>query len=133
MSLYACKPHMKAAVQDSQYSRQQTVNTPEKSAQKGEMFQPTKRENIGRPLHSDCQTPQLAQVEGMALDILKGLDSPETLSEKSTNEQAGIRRERGYGGIPLAPFPISNLVKVHFGEILPSLVPPVSLLVGFLR
>ena len=30
-----------------------------------------------------------------------------------TNKQAGIRRERGYGGIPLAPFPKSNLVKVH--------------------
>ena len=29
-----------------------------------------------------------------------------------TNEQPGIQRERGYGGIPLAPFPRSNL-KVH--------------------
>ena len=36
-----------------------------------------------------------------------------------TNEQAGIRRERGYGGIPLVPFPISNLVKVHLGGIFP--------------
>ena len=33
-----------------------------------------------------------------------------------TNEQAVIRRERGYRGIPLAPFPISKKVKVHLGE-----------------
>ena len=36
-----------------------------------------------------------------------------------TNEQAGIRRQRGYGGIPLAPFPI-NLVKVHQTECFPD-------------
>ena len=47
-----------------------------------------------------------------------------------TNELAGIRRERGYGGIPLAPFPISNLFKVHLG-VLPYPWFPLSLLVGF--
>ena len=37
-----------------------------------------------------------------------------------------------WGDIPLAPFPTSNLVKVHLGKSPPvSLVPPVSLLVGF--
>ena len=36
------------------------------------------------------------------------------------------------GGIPLAPFPMSNLVKVHqTGNPFVSLVPGVSLLVGF--
>ena len=36
------------------------------------------------------------------------------------------------GGIPLPPFPISNLVKAHLGGTpLVSLVPPVSLRVGF--
>ena len=40
-----------------------------------------------------------------------------------TNEQAGIRRERGHGEIPLAPFPISNLVKLHLGGILPYPTP----------
>ena len=36
-----------------------------------------------------------------------------------TNEQAGIRGERGYGGESnLAPFPI-NLAKVHLRGILP--------------
>ena len=43
-----------------------------------------------------------------------------------------IRRERGYGGIPLATFPISNLVKVHLGGILPyPWFIRLSLLVGF--
>ena len=42
-----------------------------------------------------------------------------------TDEHAGMLRERGYGGIPLAPFPISNLVKVHLRGIL---VPTVSLM-----
>ena len=51
--------------------------------------------------------------------------------KKWTNKQAGIRRERGYGGSPLVPFPVSNLVKVHIGGILPYPGSPVSLLVGF--
>ena len=50
----------------------------------------------------------------------------------------GQTNKRGYGGsgemgaIPLAPFPIPNLVKAQFGGNIPvSLVPPVSLRVGF--
>ena len=47
-----------------------------------------------------------------------------------TNEQAGIRRKR----IPLAPIPISNLVKVNLGGILNRIqLVPVSLIVGFLE
>ena len=50
-----------------------------------------------------------------------------------TNKQAGIWRELGYGGIPLAPFPISNLSSASNVGILNriQLVLPVSLLVGF--
>ena len=56
-----------------------------------------------------------------------------TFPKSWTNKQAGIWRERGSGGIPLAPFPISNFVKVHqTGESSRiNLVPPVVLLVGF--
>ena len=48
-----------------------------------------------------------------------------------TNEQAGIRRELGYGGIPLAPCPIKLSQGAFRGNPPVSLVPPVSLLAGF--
>ena len=52
-----------------------------------------------------------------------------------TNKQAGLWRERGYGGIPLAPLRAISHLKLSQsafrGNPPVSLVPFVSLLVGF--
>ena len=48
-----------------------------------------------------------------------------------TNKQAGIRRERGCGGIPLGPCPIKLSQGAFRGNPPVSLIPPISLLEGF--